>query len=249
MVTRGGYVKYRKIRPYSNYEPARYSYSVEGFLRNYGSRKPSTAIARYNATVGMGLQSFFMKPRLGAETDIESATLDEPAIIKMIGATESQSQFQRIRFVNIGITNDGRTLAQDSTAHIKVRGERGRLLYGLRWEKPLTDFDFAAPLLPSILARFPEKADIQVGPGRLLTILFTFDSGGKAVLTTDRLRTLQIPSETDIVLTIGGSNFTAQTLGTFHISIRSWNDIHISKVTVVTLLHNALRKLALRLRA
>jgi hypothetical protein len=221
---------------------------AQGLLRVNGSGKSVTTLDYYDSTVRSTL-SFFMKPRLRAETDIGTAKLDEPTIVRMIGKTEPQPQFRRIRFVNMGIINDGRTLAQDSTAHIKVRGERGRLLYGLRWEKPLTDFDFAAPFLQSILARFPEKADIQAGPGRLLTILFTYDSGSKAFLTTDRLRTLEIPSETDIVLTIGGSNFTAQTLGTFHISIRSWNDIHISEVTVLTQLHDAIRNLALRLRA
>lgn len=105
----------------------------------------------------------------------------------------------------------------------------------------------------SIVKLLPEERNIERGPGRLVCLLFTLEDDTNAYLTSTRpdvkpavfdFKNKEI--EIDIELEAVGSDFASQSLGRFHISIHSWDDIDISEVTFTTRLHDFVKKALIR---
>jgi len=123
----------------------------------------------------------------------------------------------------------------------------GMMVYYLRWEmdKVFKESDLdKSDLRKSISDFFDEKTDIQVGPGRILNVLYATDQDNKAHLVSERERALDIPSTTDFDLKVVGPKFAPQNLGRFRITIDTWKDIRITEVTLETRVSDALRDLS-----
>jgi hypothetical protein len=194
-----------------------------------------------------------MKPCLHVITDIENGQVEGPYPVALHRKSKTRIKSCNICFVRIGIVNHGRVTAEDAKAYVDIvrpRTAAGMMIYYLRWEmdKTFTESDLdQSDLRKSIADFFDEKRDIEVGPGRILNVLYATDQDDKAHLVSQRDKPLDIPSTSDFELKVVGSKFAAQSLGRFRITIDSWKDIRIASVTFETRLMDAIHSLLSRL--
>jgi len=167
---------------------------------------------------------------------------------------EARTRFEpsRICFLRVGIANHGRTTAQDCRVSADLARPRtavGMFVYDLRWERESTQMVFdKSNIRESVLEAFPEKrADIEVGPGRILNILFATEDS-KAFFVSEREKSVDVPSKTDLVLKAVGPRFVVQKLGRFRISIRSWDGMGIMEVTLSTRLEDMAERIVAYLK-
>jgi hypothetical protein len=190
-----------------------------------------------------------MKPRLSVVLDIENGQLKGPYPVALHRSSGTKVEACNICFARIAVVNHGRMTAEDCKVYadpVRRRTALGMMVYYLRWEmdKVFTEANLdSSDLRKSISDFFPEKTDVQLGPGRILSVLYATDQHDKACLVSEREKSLDIPSTTDVVLEAVGPKFAAQSMGRFRISIRFWKDITISKVSPATRFVDAVRAL------
>jgi hypothetical protein len=187
-------------------------------------------------------------------TDIENGQVKGPYPVALQRKSKTRISSCNICFVRIAIVNDGRVTAQDAKAYadiLRPQTAAGMMIYYVRWEmdKTFTQSDLdRSDLQKSIADFFDEKTDIEVGPGRILNVLYATDQDDKAHLVSQRDKPLDIPSITDFELEVVIPKFAAQNLGRFRITIDSWKDIRITRVTFETRLMEAIHTLLGRLK-
>jgi len=192
---------------------------------------------------------FFVKPRLHVVLGLENGQLKGPSPVALHRKSGTRVEACNICFVRIGVLNRGRTTADDCKVYADlVRGTvaLGRFVYYLKWEmdKKFTECDLdRSDLHKSTSDFFPSKTDLELGPGRILNVVYATDQDNKAYFVSERERALDIPSTTDVWLAAVGPKFAAQFMGRFRISITSWKDIRIFRVTPMTRFMDAVRAL------
>jgi len=116
--------------------------------------------------------------------------------------------------------------------------------YTLGWMKEFDQMKVKGDRLPQAASSFFERQiDIQPQFRANLCVLFTLASTNEAYLTSEKLVSIVMPSKFDVLITVVGLNFSAKEPERYRITLRSKDNICISKVTWLTLFFDLLRNL------
>jgi hypothetical protein len=195
------------------------------------------------------LLAFFRKPHLTTIQDPDVEYLSRPRPITVIdGRSRKKCQ---IRFLRIPIVNDGRALADGCRVYLELLKRRDQevhsiLTWTLRWQEEFTKTTFRrSELQRSVVSTLPERANLERGPGLLSCILFTLDCDKIAYLVSVRPDaepiTFQFGEDIEVLLAAVMPHYDEQPLGSYRISIGSWDQISIRPITLMSRLGGIFR--------
>jgi len=212
-----------------------------------------------------GLPRFFIKPNLRLfVTHSDKASWKEMRVIRESGQPPTQACV--LRFLSFTVENVGSASAENCKVMLtpipplswrsvlkqlspEPEPERPFILAWSAEIVPTEVANFHVPIeIPRSLRRIAERIEPKIGldqivVGYLLGRLFSGSASDSDLEFTPYLSTampVEIRSkEMDVMIVIAGSN--CQAWGRFHISMHSWDDFAISKVTNVTWVKRGLR--------
>jgi len=221
-----------------------------------GRNTPSASVFPWSSY--RDLSKFFITPKLKfaiAEADKETWKRTYP--VTRIGYAVPQPT-EKARILTITVGNRGRGVAEDSRAFAsfvepltlrRFLRETFQLsivlkpFHTLGWKKEFNEIEVKDYDLSVGVAKFfPREIDILPLLGQSICVLFTIEGRDEACLTSEERVPIKIPSVTDIIIGVAGSNFARKYAGRYRIILRSPEDIRMFKVTALTRLSDFLRK-------